>query len=245
MRQFIQLLRHTAYAVAPQFTASLDESLWLRKKATELLRATPACETSIDYLDVLEHNCAFVPLQIRSEIVRFLDLIEQRQPCRICEIGAASGGTLFLFANVITPPPFVVSVDTSFGSTKRHVFPRFAKSGGNIVCVEGDSQCETTRNRVQAAFGGQSIDVLFIDGDHSLGGVSRDYELYAPLVRPGGVIAFHDIVPDYHTRFGRDTSTNTGDVPVFWSRIMQQCTATMEIIQDKGQDGYGIGILFV
>lgn len=37
------------------------------------------------------------------------------------------------------------------------------------------------------------VDLLFIDGDHSMDGVSRDYEIYSHLVRSGGIIAFHDV----------------------------------------------------
>lgn len=37
-----------------------------------------------------------------------------------------------------------------------------------------------------------SICVLFVDGDHSYEGVTRDIIHYAPRVVPGGIIAFHD-----------------------------------------------------
>ena len=40
---------------------------------------------------------------------------------------------------------------------------------------------------------GTLVDFLFIDGDHSYEGVKADYERYSPLVRKGGLIAFHDI----------------------------------------------------
>lgn len=36
------------------------------------------------------------------------------------------------------------------------------------------------------------IDLLFIDGDHSIPGCTADFEQYAPKVAPGGLIAFHD-----------------------------------------------------
>jgi len=45
---------------------------------------------------------------------------------------------------------------------------------------------------VRRALGGNQIDVLFIDGDHSKNGVMRDYSMYEPLVRPGGAIIFDD-----------------------------------------------------
>ncbi|MCS7366302.1 MAG: class I SAM-dependent methyltransferase [archaeon YNP-WB-062] len=38
------------------------------------------------------------------------------------------------------------------------------------------------------------MDFLFIDGDHTYEGVKKDFEMYSPLVRGGGIIAFHDIV---------------------------------------------------
>jgi hypothetical protein len=40
---------------------------------------------------------------------------------------------------------------------------------------------------------GAPLDFLFIDGDHSLEGVTDDYLRYSPFVRAGGWIGFHDI----------------------------------------------------
>jgi len=90
---------------------------------------------------------------------------------------------------------------------------------------------------------GTQLDVLFIDGDHSLEGVRQDFLAFAPLVREGGIIAFHDIVPDHKTRFGIDTGQYTGGVPQFWAQVRTLYTSTEEFIGDPGQDGYGIGIL--
>lgn len=38
----------------------------------------------------------------------------------------------------------------------------------------------------------RELDILFIDGDHSYKGVIRDYALFSPFVRKGGIILFHD-----------------------------------------------------
>jgi predicted O-methyltransferase YrrM len=40
------------------------------------------------------------------------------------------------------------------------------------------------------------IDLLFIDGAHEYDAVLQDYEQWSPLLRPGGMIAFHDVVTD-------------------------------------------------
>jgi len=42
-----------------------------------------------------------------------------------------------------------------------------------------------------------SVDVLFIDGDHTYEGVKRDFELYFSKVAVGGVIIFHDATKGY------------------------------------------------
>ncbi|MEO0196406.1 MAG: class I SAM-dependent methyltransferase [candidate division WOR-3 bacterium] len=44
--------------------------------------------------------------------------------------------------------------------------------------------------------GNSKLDFLFIEGNHSYEGVKMDFEMYFPLVRKGGIIAFHDIVKD-------------------------------------------------
>jgi predicted O-methyltransferase YrrM len=38
-------------------------------------------------------------------------------------------------------------------------------------------------------------DLVFIDGDHTYESVSADWENYSPMVAPGGIVAFHDILP--------------------------------------------------
>jgi predicted O-methyltransferase YrrM len=41
---------------------------------------------------------------------------------------------------------------------------------------------------------GREIDFLLIDGDHRYRGVKKDWQLYSPLVKKNGIIAFHDIL---------------------------------------------------
>lgn len=41
-------------------------------------------------------------------------------------------------------------------------------------------------------FNSDSIDIVFIDGDHTSAGVRADYECWLPKVKSGGIVFFHD-----------------------------------------------------
>ncbi|MEO6595216.1 MAG: class I SAM-dependent methyltransferase [Planctomycetota bacterium] len=43
-----------------------------------------------------------------------------------------------------------------------------------------------------------TIDLLFLDGDHSFEAVHRDFTDWAPKIRPGGFLAMHDVVHAVH-----------------------------------------------
>ena len=86
------------------------------------------------------------------------------------------------------------------------------------------------------ALAGKPVDFLFIDGDHTEKGVEQDFENYRGLVRPGGLIAFHDIAPNQKLA--------TNQVQHFWKRIRGQHD-THESIADPKQIGFGIGVLRV
>jgi len=89
---------------------------------------------------------------------------------------------------------------------------------------------------IKKILGDSKLDLLFIDGDHTYEGVKRDFEMYSPLVRKGGIITFHDIVPG--------PPENVGGVPTFWNEIKQNFTYK-EIVKDWRQGGYGIGVIYV
>lgn len=80
------------------------------------------------------------------------------------------------------------------------------------------------------------MDFLFIDGDHTYEGVKKDFEMYSSLVRRGGLIAFHDIVPH---------PLETGcEVNKFWNEI-KYFYKYIEIVRDWNQGWAGIGVLYV
>ncbi len=99
-------------------------------------------------------------------------------------------------------------------------------------------------NRLTGILGRKLIDILFIDGDHSLFGVMNDYVRFSPLVKKGGIIAFHDIHPDSFMRTGKRPPPMLVVCHYSGNPSNVQYYKTDEIIEDFGQDGFGIGILF-
>jgi len=149
----------------------------------------------------------------------------------------------FLFAQVASPDAKIISIDLPGGpfgggypEWKIPLYISFARANQKIYLLRGDSHNPSTLNKVKLILGDQKLDFLFIDGDHSYEGVKKDFEMYAPLVRKGGMIAFHDIV---------EHPPETGcQVNRFWSEVKRFYTYT-EIVKNWNQRWAGIGVLFV
>jgi len=73
--------------------------------------------------------------------------------------------------------------------------------------ILGDSRSPETLKKLKEMLNGEPIDLLFIDGSHSMEGVSGDYHTYLPYVKH--IIVFHDVV--YYER----------TVRLFWDSLMQ------------------------
>jgi predicted O-methyltransferase YrrM len=173
-------------------------------------------ETIVDY-------CTGRPVlmgQVRSEILQLATLLKELKPRRSLEIGTNYGGTLLLLCSLSAPDAKIISIDLPSGPfgggyplRKIPIFRAFPRAGQKLHLVRADSHSEQTKKRVQRLLRGEQLDYVFIDADHTYEGVSRDFQMYAPLVRSGGVIVFHDIVThDRNTR---------SEVERFWNEVKQ------------------------
>lgn len=198
------------------------------------------CRRPSDYV-VLARLTPFGAVQRRAEITALLNLLAERRPRHVLEIGTAWGGTLYLTSRVADPDALLVTVDIDPAHDST-LMRSFARRGQRVELIIGDSTSEPVKSRIESYFP-DGVDYAFIDGDHSYEGVRADFEAYSPLVRPGGVIAFHDIVDDNRTRFGVDTGGWAGGVPRFWREIRDRYEHR-EFIDDPDQDGLGIGVIF-
>lgn len=177
------------------------------------------------------------PVQVRDEIAELLAILDKLKPRALLEIGTANGGTLFLFTRVAISDATIISVDLPGGPFgggyprwKIPLYKSFTRDGQKIFLIRSDSHNPKTLNQVKEILGNGRLDFLFIDGDHTYEGVKRDFEMYSPLVRKGGIIAFHDIVPH---------PPETGcEVNRFWNEIKRNYRY-LEIVKDWGQGWAG------
>lgn len=183
------------------------------------------------------------PYQIESEITILLELMRELRPRVVLEIGTASGGTLFLLTRVAQPDAILISIDLPGGAfgggysrLRVPMYKAFAKEGQRIYLIRANSHDLATLEKVRLILDDRKVDFLFIDGDHDYEGVKMDFEMYAPLVREKGIVAFHDIVPG--------SPDKVGGVPRFWKEI-KTSYESQEIVEDWKQGGYGIGLIFV
>ncbi len=184
------------------------------------------------------------PRQNGDEIESLYAAVLELAPRRVLEIGTARGGSLYLWTQAATGDATLVSVDLpggEFGGAyppcREPFYQAFARPGQTLRLLRLDSHLAQTLAQVRQAFGGQGVDFAFIDGDHTYEGVKADFLDYGPLVRPGGLIAFHDILP----------RSDLPDIQVdrFWNEIRGRCD-TREFIGREGSGRrVGIGLLRV
>lgn len=137
-------------------------------------------------------------IQKPGELAGLLALLVDRAPEVVLEIGSDHGGTLWAWQQLPSVRR-VLAVDLPLGGF--HSGRRLDTHG--VEAVYGDSHKPETLGCLHELLGvgydesynaTPRVDFLFIDGDHTFDGVKADYEMYSPLVRPGGIVAFHDIL---------------------------------------------------
>ena len=175
-------------------------------------------------------------MQIPMEITALAQAVADIKPRIVLEIGTARGGTLLIWSSLASRR--VISCDLQDMSVQSELFEALPPPGSScrVTLLSGDSHDPAFARKVEAELQGEQVDVLFIDGDHTEAGVEKDYQDYHHLVRPGGIIAFHDIV--------EKQPLPTNQVYYFWRRLKQNAHSE-EFISDPNQSGFGIGIIRV
>jgi cephalosporin hydroxylase len=191
--------------------------------------------TSLKFLGV------FAPIQIKEEFIELFKIFQKQNPKYILEIGTANGGTLFCFCKLAKDDATIISIvlpEGKFGGGypdwKIPIYQAFAKENQKLYLLRKNSHQQKTLEEVKKILNENQLDFLFIDGDHTYEGVKKDFEMYSPLVRKEGIIAFHDIVKH---------PFETGcEVEKLWKEIKNSFNFK-ELIKDIDQNWAGIGVL--
>jgi cephalosporin hydroxylase len=229
---------------------TLPAPIWDAGKRAFLAREARALrdrcrrEATIDgIVDRVLASQYFRPDQKKQEITQLLRLLRESPPHRLCEIGGRMGGSLAMFAQVAAPDAQIMSIDLEYKPGQKEALAAFAGGSQRVTCIAADSHLTATAAAVKTWLKGERLDFLLIDGDHSLEGARSDFLMYAPFVRPGGLVAFHDVVADSLTRTGVPTGSYAGGVPILWQDLKSQGYECLEFVENWQQDGFGIGVI--
>jgi len=174
-----------------------------------------------------------------DEIRWLFALVRELRPRVVLEIGLDEGGTFFLWSRAAPADARLIAIDTrppgrlGRWSPFQLVVHGFASRDQRVdLLMSADSHERATISRIEQLTAGRPLDFLFIDGDHSYEGVRQDFAMYSPLVRPGGIVAFHDVA--------QETTPDTEGTARFWREFSAEHTTEERVA--GGEPGFGIGV---
>jgi len=167
------------------------------------------------------------------ELAQLIEIIRRLQPGTILEVGTAFGGTLAVWIACSCSDARIVTLDMTNNPQWGEEWAKLLYGAQELVVLQGDSTSEDTVREVGDLLPA-GVDFLFIDANHWYEPVRKDYDLYSPLVKPGGVVALHDIV---HWDDREDM-----EVWRIWEEVKEGYRHEEFIAP---QDECGIGVLYV
>ncbi len=145
-------------------------------------------------------------MQDKNEFWPMLEEVSKLEPKNILEIGSSHGGCLIFYDEILDAGGKLISIDCN-GNPDHQWTMDYSRCTSDMTFISKSSHDAETLSLVESALGGQLLDFLFIDGDHSEAGARQDYEMYSHLVREGGIVGFHDISYDSEIQVGRFFNT--------------------------------------
>lgn len=152
-----------------------------------------------------------------EKIMRFHvlhEFIMQNNFKKYVEIGLGKGMTVeYLLKNIKDPEFRMYGVDPFLtypelrknnAASLRFIRTMHRNEGLVAAAVNGDPRFTLVKKMSDDAsldFEHESLDLVFIDGNHSYEYVLRDMENWTPLVRKGGIVAGHDYATNPKSRY--------------------------------------------
>lgn len=139
------------------------------------------------YQDVFDSPC--YPLQRKDELEKMIQVARTVNPRVVYEIGTSRGGGLYHWCKCLPTVERVIACDVGgvpYRDVFEEIFPRL-----DFLWLVKSSWAKLTVNSVAEWLAGDTIDVLFIDGDklHH----TKDFDAYLPYVSKSGIVFIHDV----------------------------------------------------
>lgn len=239
-----RFIRTVLRMVGRSGSVSILAALLLEAKARRCRDVEDYVDLSLNFhLSFQGYRIQLSPAQVKDEMTRLARFVYDMKPKAVLEIGTASGGTLFLWCRLASADATIISIDLPGGpfgggypEWRISFYKKMARGKQTLELLRQNSHDPATLRDVMRILNGHEVDFLFIDGDHTYEGVKSDFDMYSPLVKNGGIIAFHDIVPH--------PDESTCQVSRFWNQV-KATRQHLEIVESWEQRWAGLGVLFV
>lgn len=186
-------------------------------------------------------NRGIVTAQIAWELEELIAIFDELKPTRVLEIGSQWGGTLWHWLEGCERGARVMNIDILQNMSREDAkalpdrWQSWCPDGVLLNTYIGRSDMPDTIAAVKEWM--PEIDFLFIDACHEYNGAKRDFLTYGPLVRPGGVIALHDLMtPEFSPHI---------QVWQLWREIQAAGYKTQELRANDDAAYGGIGVVYV
>lgn len=176
--------------------------------------------------------------QSAFELEKFIEFLKEKNVTSYLEIGTRHGDTFHAVMSALPPGSKGVAVDLPGGLWGKessrdymaNVVNDLKSKGYEIHCIFGDSQSDEIRSMVEEH---ADFDAILIDGDHTLPGVTKDWENYREMSR---IVAFHDVVG---TGQAEKRTNKPVEVPILWEKI-KSVFPYVEFIDENSAMGIGV-----
>lgn len=125
--------------------------------------------------------------QVKQELIEFLELIVNSDAKTVLQIGLGHFGSTHFCLSLLVDK--VVTVEYDSRNIVNYVDREILYNAQKEHFIYGDS---TDQETISRAYNYGYFDCVFVDGNHSYEYVSKDLKNYLPLLKKGGIFAFHD-----------------------------------------------------
>ena len=134
-------------------------------------------------------------IQSPVEYVQWIQMLLDLKPKRFLELGIAYAGTLYGHIQTLAEGGTYVAIELNkdFETLYHHgeAYSWLTPEQTLNILYRDSGECV---DEVMRLTGGELLDAIFVDAGHEYEEVSTEFTLYSPLLRPGGLMGFHDIL---------------------------------------------------